>query len=248
MMPIRQPHRWLLVALLGLLLAAKTTEVKAEDLDAVQRELIDIEGRARTISQGVNRAKPPQGPTYVEERLADGELFYRLKDYSRSSIIFADIVDHYPNHAAYPDALMLLGESLYMSGDLYGARAQFRALLDRGQEPAFRSYTQRALSRLIEVALRTRDFSGVEPYLERLQQIPSASLQAATAYAKAKYFYHRAINRDLSSSAEDFDREVLLENKDELAIAEQAFSAVKSDSEYWLAASYFLGVIHTPAR
>ena len=113
------------------------------------------------------RTQKLRSPTYVEERLADGELFYRLKDYLRASVILTDVVEHYPSHRAYPDALMLLGESLYSAGDVYGARTRFRQILDQSEKQAYQSYLQRALGRLIDIALRTRDFRGVEEYFDR---------------------------------------------------------------------------------
>ena len=83
----------------------------------------------------------------------------------RASVIFTDIVDNYPQHRAYPDALFLLGESLFAASDYLGARTRYRQIIEHADQPAFRPYVQRALGRLIEIAIHTRDFDGVEELL-----------------------------------------------------------------------------------
>ena len=70
--------------------------------------------------------------TFVEERLTDGELYLRLEDYLRAAILLTDIVDHYPTHRAYPEALFLLGESLFSADDYLGARRRYAQVIDRG--------------------------------------------------------------------------------------------------------------------
>jgi len=227
----------------------------AQDLEALSRELTDIEGELETVKRSPLRAQSVRSPTYVEERLTDGELFYRLQDYLRASIIFTDIVDNYPSHPAAADALFLLGDSLYQAGDYLGARSRFRQVLDRAGDPTMRPYVQRALGRLIEIAIHIRDFSGVEQYFQQLSRLPPTEVEATTAYFRAKYLYSRAVPQ------EDVLREAgtgTLEEQQQqgfapsaqvdLASLEQArtaFEAVPAGSPYYLQARYFIGVIHT---
>ncbi len=117
------------------------------------REITDIHANAQRIaSERIERNQTRlRSPTYVEERLTDGELFYRLQDYVRASIIFTDIVENYPTHRAYPDALFLLADSLFRAGDYLGARtplprADPRAR-GRGRVPALRSARPRPTDR-----------------------------------------------------------------------------------------------------
>ena len=72
----------------------------AQDLDELNRELTDIEGDRDNLTRQPLQASAVRSPTYVEERLTDGELYYRLQDYLRASIIFTDIVDNFPRHRA----------------------------------------------------------------------------------------------------------------------------------------------------
>ena len=134
--------------------------------------------------------------TFVEERLTDGELYLRLEDYLRAAILFTDIVDHYPKHRAYPEALFLLGESLFLAGDYLGARKRYAAVIERGNESAFEPYLQPSISRLIQIAIHTQDFDDIDRYFSKLEAIPSESLTVTTAYYRAKYLYSRAVSVD----------------------------------------------------
>ena len=186
-----------LLLVLGIFLAT-ARPVAAQDLRALAREITDLEGRLEAVSRQPLRNTAVRSPTFVEERLTDGELFYRLQDYLRASIIFTDIVENYPNHAAYPDALFLLGESLFQAGDYLGARSRFRMVIDHANEARFGPYVQRALGRLIEIAIHIRDFDGVEGYFLQLSRLAPGEVEATTAYFRAKYLYNRAVPDDES--------------------------------------------------
>lgn len=234
------------VASSALLTACLMVSVPAasQDLAALGRELTALEGDARTLTRQPLRSNPERSPTFVEERLTDGELFYRLQDYVRASIIFSDVVEHHAGHRAYPDALFLLGDSLFRAGDYLGAKRRFEAVLDRAGEPAFRPYVQRSLGRLIEVAIHTRRFEGVEAYFDRLSQLPPTEVEAATTYFRGKYLYNRALPPDPTDA---LDRSESGPTVDTFALdqAQQMFAAVPDGSPYDLQARYFTGVIYT---
>ena len=90
----RRPHRiggGVLLASLALAIGLGSV-ARAQDLRELNRELTDIEGDLEAVRGQPLRAQNVRSPTYVEERLTDGELYYRLQDYLRASIIFTDIV------------------------------------------------------------------------------------------------------------------------------------------------------------
>lgn len=253
-----RPHRHgggVPLAALAIVAFAWSSPGQAQDLEELSRELTDIEGELEGVKRQPLRAQSVRSPTYVEERLTDGELFYRLQDYLRASIIFTDIVENHPRHPAAADALFLLGDSLFHAGDYLGARSRFRQVLDRAGDPAMRPYVQRALGRLIEIAIHIRDFDGVEQYFQQLSRLPPTEVEATTAYFRAKYLYSRAVPQ------EDVLRESGTGNPEEqqqaafapsaqvdLATLEQArvaFEAVPAGSPYYLQARYFIGVVHT---
>ena len=237
----RRQRRVLRLVALGLAFAMPAGGASAQSLDDITREVIDIEGDASRLLEQPLRRSQRRSPTYVEERLTDGELFYRLQDYIRASIIFTDIVENFPQHRAYPDALYYLGDSLYRAGDYLGARTRFRELIAHAGDTRYRDHLQRALGRLIEIAIHTRDFDGVEDYFAALSRIPPSEIEATTNYYRAKYLYNRAVPTDEVLRGEESAQVDLAT----LEQARQAFEAVQAGSPYYPQARYFIGVIHT---
>ena len=233
-----QPHRLLLACALCSLCAA---QAQAQDLNATLGQLTDIEASAVQLQKAPLQHSQLRSPTHVEERLTDGELFFRLRDYVRASVIFTDIVDNYPQHRAYPDALFLLGEALFKANDFLGARSRYRMIIERADQPAYAPYVQRALGRLIEIAIHIRDFEGVDDYFTRLSRLPPSEVEAATNYFRAKYLYSVAI-RDAEGATGDVNAQKVDTAK--LDEARLSFEAVGQRSPYFAQARYFIGVIY----
>jgi TolA-binding protein len=237
----------LVAALAGGSSIVSASGVRAQDLRKLETDLRDLESATQQVSMTPLRAKELHSTTYVEERLTDGELFYRLKDYVRASIILTDVVDNYPQHPAVADALFLLGESLYSAGDYLGARTRFRQLIGRADETPFRPFASRSLGRLIEIAIRTRDFDGVEGYFERLSRLPPQEVEAATTYFRAKYLYNKAVAvEDVTRGDTSLKTQGI--NIEGLHQARQAFESVAESSPYYAQARYFVGVTYTLER
>jgi len=242
------PRRRALVVAAGVLCAIQITAqglpsgARAQDLDAITRETTTLEGQVDALVREPLEETGRRSATHVEERLTDGELFYRLRDYVRASIIFTDIVDNHTGHTAYADALFLLADSLFRAGDHMGARTRFREVLAHSSEPRFRPFVQRALGRLIEIAIHTRDFDGIEEVFRQLSALPPAEVEAATTYFRAKYLFNRAV------PTEDVLRDPAARARIDTAQLDQArasFEAVTANSPYYPQALYFIGVIHT---
>ncbi|HEX5660060.1 MAG TPA: tetratricopeptide repeat protein [Polyangiales bacterium] len=219
-----------------------TPQAHAQDARKLEQELRDLEIATQQLVAEPLRGQELRSATFVEERLTDGELFYRLKDYPRASIILTDIVDNYPQHRAYPDALYLLGESLYAAKDYLGARTRLRQLISRADEPAFRPYAAKSLGRLIEIAIHTRDFDGVEGYFVALQKLPPAEVESATSYYRAKYLYNKAVpTDDVTRGGTELKTQALQASG--LDEARKAFELVQQNSPFYPQARYFVGTI-----
>ena len=240
----RAQEVWLGFTLVVSLVASIAPDVAAQDLTAANREVADLESDAQRLMARPVRSHDRKSDTFVEERLTDGELYLRLEDYLRAAILLMDIVEHYPTHRAYPEALFLLGESLFFAGDYLGARKRYAAVIDRSSEPAFFPHLQPALSRLIEIAIHTRDFREVDGYFARLEALPSASLSVTTAYFRAKYLYNRAVPIDdvLNASA---NAEIRGVDQQRLEQARKGFIAIPGGTEFSLRSKYFVGTVHT---
>ncbi|NNE19518.1 MAG: tetratricopeptide repeat protein, partial [Myxococcales bacterium] len=234
---------WLGFFLAASLVASFASPAEAQDFAATNRELSDLEADAQRLMADPVRPLDLKSATFVEERLTDGELYLRLEDYLRAAILLTDIVEHYPTHRAYPEALFLLGESLFFADDYLGARRRYAQLIDRGAEPAFAPYLQRALSRLIQIAIHTRDFRDVDTYFSRLDAIPSSALSITTAYFRAKYLYNRAVPVDDAYDAAN--TAIPGVDPGRLEQARRGFLAIPSGTEFSLRAKYFVGTIHT---
>jgi tetratricopeptide (TPR) repeat protein len=218
--------------------------VAAQDMTAANREVSDLESDAQRLMASRVRPHDLKSDTFVEERLTDGELYLRLEDYLRAAILLMDIVEHHPTHRAYPEALFLLGESLFLAGDYLGARKRYAEVIDRSSDPAFSAFLQMALSRLIEIAIHTRDFREVDGYFSRLEALPSASLSVTTAYFRAKYLYNRAVPIDDVLNAPP-DATIRGVDQGGLERARKGFIAIPDGTEFSLRSKYFAGTIHT---
>ncbi|MEY4512427.1 MAG: hypothetical protein RLZZ450_4549 [Pseudomonadota bacterium] len=219
----------------------------AQDARKVEQQLRDLEIATQQLVVEPLRGQELRSATFIEERLTDGELFYRLQDYVRASIILTDIIDNYPTAKSYPDALFLLGESLYSAKDYLGARTRLRQLITRSNEAAFWPFASRALGRLIEIAIHTRDFDGVEGYFAQLSKLPPQEIEATTTYYRAKYLYNRAVPTDdvVRGGTELKTAGLQTQNLEE---ARRAFEAVAANSPYYPQSRYFVGVILTLQR
>lgn len=237
-------RNWLGLGLAVGILASFAPEATAQDLSAANRALSELESDAQRILAEKVQPLDHKSDTFVEERLADGELYLRLEDYLRAAILLTDIVDHYPSHRAYPEALFLLGESLYHAGDYLGARRRFSMVVERSAEPAYSQFLQPSLSRLIEIAIYTRDFREVDAYFSRLEALSSATLSITTAYFRAKYLYNRAVPVDDVLNA-PVNVEIRGVDEARLELARKGFIAIPSGTEFSLRSKYFVGAIHT---
>ncbi|MFO0625929.1 MAG: tetratricopeptide repeat protein [Polyangiales bacterium] len=199
----------------------------AQDMSAAGNEVSSIEAQTARLGSTLERAATGTGrpAVSVEDRFAEAELLYRLRDYARAAVLFTDIVENHTNSPAYPQSLFLLGDALYQAGDRYGARTRLREVMRHIAEPTFRPFVQRALGRLIEIAIRLNDYAGVDEYFRQLGQIPPSEVEGQTAYIRGKYLFLRT-NPDYEG-------------------ARQAFESINTQAPIYPQARYFLGAILT---
>ena len=207
----------------GLLVAlAFAPRAAVADVGEAQRQIGQASTDVASLAREANVRIGEDRAQYVEEKLADADMFFRLAFYEEASVLYLDIVENYPDQTAYADALYRLGESLYEARDPYGAQEYFERLLQQSSEMRFRPFVQPALGRLIEIAIQMEDFEGIERYFTELNRLPAADVAAITPYFRGKYYFFRG----------------------NLAEAERAFMSVPDNAEYTLRARYFLGVVY----
>jgi len=237
----------LVVAALAGTVNGLTSSVHAQGAAPAEQKLREIETAAQELQGAPLRGREPRTATFVEERFQDGKLFYQMRDYVRASIVLSDVVDNHPQHPVAPEALFWLGESLYAVGEPLGARARFRALIARANEPAYSPFVAGALGRLIEISINTRDFDGVDSYFEKLRGLPAGPVQAAAAYFRAKYLYNLAVpTEDVTRGGTELKTATVDTQK--LETARVAFEGVAESSPFYGQAQYFVGTIYTLQR
>src|SRR5262249_3233737 len=127
----------------------------------------------------------------VEQRLTNGELLYRTKDYARATVVFSEILEEFPDTPSYVDALWLRGETFYAQKEYLSARRDYRQIVDHQQDPRFNPYFGKALARLVDVCLRVNDIKGLDEGFSKINQVPPTQVDAALLYAKGKGYYFK---------------------------------------------------------
>jgi tetratricopeptide (TPR) repeat protein len=131
----------------------------------------------------------------AEQMIADGDLLFRLRDYSRAILVFAQVQEKYPeNKPAWAEAVYRGGEALYATRDYLSARTKFRLVADRSKEPEFRPYASRAIARLVDVAMRVddpKDPKSSDEVLARIASLSATEIDSTILYAKGKALYFK---------------------------------------------------------
>ena len=205
----------LLLGALGASLPARPAA--ADRLTDAHRQLADLEQRAQTLTSGFRESHAPD-PNAPTRRMVEAEKLYKLGNYELAATLCLDVIEQYPQSRSYDDALYLMGEALYKSRDFLSAKRYFQQAADRLQRAR---KGQVASQRLIEIALRTGDYSDVERHLERLVAIPPAELEPSVPYVRGKYLFFR--NR--------------------LDDAAAIFQSIPQGHEYYLQSRYFLATV-----
>jgi tetratricopeptide (TPR) repeat protein len=187
----------------------------ADEVDDLAAKAVALESKARELDDAL-RPSPGPGADYAERRALDGEVLYRLKQYEEAAIILLDVVEKYPNSPAYPGALFILADALYQKQDFLSAKRYFAKIVARG--PQDRNF-QMAVQRLVELALRTGDFSSVEEHLKMLEQLPPGTLLQSVPYVRGKYEFFRGHYED----------------------AQRQLEQIQASSEYYFQAQYIIG-------
>jgi tetratricopeptide (TPR) repeat protein len=205
-------------AVLALLL---TRDARAEDsLASAQNDLVYVSRQMAGVQSAVEKSRLEQQTP--EQKLANGELLYRMNDFGRAIVVLSEILEEFPNTPSYPDALWLRGETYYAAHEYLAARRDYKALVDRGSEPRFQAYFGKALARLVDVVLRLNDPpETLGPIFEKFNQVPPAQIDAGLLYAKGKAYYHQGSWNDALS----------------------AFSQVTKGTVYTHQARYFQGLV-----
>src|SRR4051812_23427477 len=124
----------------------------------------------RAVEADASRGPEPNRFRYVPptpaQRVAAGELLLRTGDYDRSVETLSKVLELFRRgevaESAYADASFLIGEAYFESHQYLSGRRHFREIVDHATQTAFASYVGRAISRLVDIALRTNDLDSLD--------------------------------------------------------------------------------------
>ena len=199
--------------------AISGTAAKGQAQIAIQT----VEADMGKVSAAALRARRQQvTPT---QRIAAADMLFRNKDYERAIDELEKVVELHKQGTApataHADALYYLGESYFRTKQYLSARRQFEAIVDRATQSPYDSYAGRSLSRLVDVVLRTADYSKLDALVAKLNQLPASDATGSLPYARGKAYYAK----------KDYEP------------AKTALNSVASTSPYAHQAQYLIGVI-----
>ena len=194
--------------------AGRRRELRCKDLDEIGREI-------PAVRASVEHARVEQHLS-AEQRLANGELLYRLNDFPHAIVVLNEILLEYKDTPSYPDALWLLGETYYAAHDYLSANTAYKELVTHGAEPRYQTYFGKALARMVDVLdSRERPPSDLAFIFDKFNLVPPTQVDAALLYAKGKaYFRMKGWNE-----------------------AGAAFSQVAANTTYTHQARYYQGLV-----
>jgi hypothetical protein len=186
-------------------------------LGQIEQDLSTVEQRLAHLRETYVVPAQLENSYHQESRFADGRLLFLLEDYGRASVVFYDLVESTPdpNTPGYREARYYLAESLYQSGNFFGARGFFEEAAEDRADP--RRYD--ALRRLLEIAFTTRHYEGIDELFDQLDSA-GAPLRPDIQYIRGKTQYFRGNYRE--------------------AIRE--FNAIPYEDPHYVQAQYFAGV------
>ncbi len=213
---------WALAILLESHWAAALSSSAAKDQAA--RSIAAIESKA---SQSPRAPKLRYKPPSIEERIASGDMLLRTKDYERAVDELNKVVElsrqQAVSEASKVDGIYLLAEAYFRSDQFLSARRYYRQIIDEAPAPPYNAYAGRALSRLVDIALRTDTLESLDYVFARIDKLGTTDPSGSLQYARGKAFFARG----------DF------------ASAKAAVSAMPANSPFGHQAQYLLGVIKT---
>ena len=186
----RDARPWLVARLLAAATFSTLTlfATSASALSA-DESLKSARDQVNTVNQGVGSIRQAvansQGARSPAQLIADAELLMNSHDYDRAAALLNQIVEKYSDNAtAYADAMNLLGETYFRSGQMWSARRVFKKIVDE-PNPRFSPYQPKALARLVDIAMRKRDDQMLTEVLGLIDKAPT-NATALVAYARGK--------------------------------------------------------------
>lgn len=225
-MPRRPRDVSAVAALLGALtLSSQAQAISSSDArERAQRSVSSVEADSARIPSG---KKPRFRPPTAAERIASGDMLLRTKDYDRAIDELNKVVElglqGGVSEADKADGAFLLGEAYFRSEQFLSARRYFRQIIDKAPARPYDGYAGRALSRLVDIALRTDSLESLDYIFARIDSLGTGDATGSLQYARGKAFFAR----------------------NDFAAAKASIDSLPAGSSFAHQGQYLLGVIKT---
>ncbi|MGC4065409.1 MAG: tetratricopeptide repeat protein [Polyangiaceae bacterium] len=178
----------------ALLLGFLTANAAAAAEDFLEQARALNSQLAAGASDVAKRGTPPtQQRMSPAERIAAAEILLRNRDWERAIQALSQVIElnaqGRASESARADAEYLIGEAYIGSEQFLSARRHFQEILRRAQVAPFDSYAGRAASRLVDIVLRTDNYSGLDELVARLESLPPSDTMGALQYARTKAYF-----------------------------------------------------------
>lgn len=191
----------------------------AKEIGDLRAEAVAAQRRVEELEAKYLRTALIERENRITARISNGQLFYLTGDYERASMVLLDVAQRSDaeGHPGYREALYYLADSLYQLRNYSGASRWFEKVATIGKA----EQKERAIGRLLEIAVATRDTMAANRYLKRAQSmLSSGDADPALLYSVGKFHYRN----------ERFDKALGL------------FARVPATHVDWYRARYYRGV------
>jgi TolA-binding protein len=216
------PNVKLVAGFLAVALISSTLgRARADDPDEAIQKVIRLDQRVHIMALEFNEG-PSEPADLPDQRVLAAQVLLGLGRTDEATTLLLAVIFRWPQTLAARDATFALADALFEQHDYLSARAYY--------EKAVSTFTgtkreERALVRLIDLALRSGDFQPVDGYLRLLATPGDTARDPVVAYVKAKVLYYRG----------------------HLDEAKRIFASIAPASAYSWPARYFIGTIMVKA-
>lgn len=161
---------------------ARADDGGSVDIDAIERDVAAAGARLKLVRDHVDRGEQTLLAN-ARKTFSEAETQFLLDNFEGCAALLIDAIEvpAFREDPSYPQALYYLGESLYQTSSYLEARRYLREAANR-LKPGRQH--QNALVRLIDLADRTGDFTGIDDYYAAARRAGPLRPEVVYLYAK----------------------------------------------------------------
>lgn len=159
--------------------AAPDVRALAREREYIQRELGSLPNPEALTAPGMS----------PEQKLIQGELLLKGKDFYRAVVILSSVIEGYPGTRSAADATWLRAEAYYQNNEWLSSRRDLKKIVAGLRDPKFAQHSALALGRLVDVALRLDDNAALAELETSIQEIGKAVSDPQFSYVKGKWAF-----------------------------------------------------------